>query len=362
MNLRKQIGQLMIVGVEGTELSALEASWLRMLGAGGVILFRRNIETAEQTYRLLAELNKLASAPLFRCVDVEGGLVDRLRDLIAPMPSAAAVAASLKPANYRKHGQLVGREVSALGFNAVFAPVLDLALSESRPVMRTRTASVDADEVTAYASGFLGGLKREGVLGCGKHFPGLGAGTLDSHHATPIIERTWDQLWHNDLMPYRKLSASLPMVMVSHASYPAALDDPQSASISNKWITEILVKKIKYRGLIVSDDMEMGGILIHTSIEEAAVQAIAAGTHTIEICRDPALVLRAYEALLSEAETSPSFRSIVGSAIRKILRVKRALRAFPGKAPSRLRIHGLRDEIQAFSARVPEPEPANASS
>ena len=356
--LRKQVGQLLIAGLQAVELTALERSWLRIVQPGGLILFRRNIEAAEQTYRLLAEANSLTAVPLLRCVDLEGGMVDRLRDLIAPMPSLAAVASSGKRVLYRKQGKLIGEEARALGFNVVLAPVLDLALPESRSVMRTRTFFAGPDEVTAYAEGFLSGLESTHILGCGKHFPGLGGGRLDSHQATPVIERSWEDLWQNDLLPYRRLRARLPMVMVSHASYSASKDN-KPASISRYWITDVLNGRIGYRGLIVSDDMEMGGILTKASIEEAAVQAVASGTHLIEVCKDPALVLRAYEALLAEAERSPAFRRIVEAAYRKIARTKRALESrVLKKPPSQVQIERLRTEVRAFREKCPEPQPA----
>src|SRR5271170_1433434 len=296
--LRKQVGQLLITGLEGVELTSLEKSWLKMVQPGGVILFRRNIEEAGQTYRLLAQASSLSAAPLFRCVDLEGGLVDRLRDVIAPMPSLAAVAATGKKSLYLKHGKLIGREAQALGLNVALAPVLDLALPESQSVMRTRTFFAKPEDVIAYADALLSGLETAHVLGCGKHFPGLGGGALDSHETTPIIGRSVDDLWQNDLLPYRTLKTRLPMVMVPHASYPSSGNNTP-ASVSRHWITGILTKRIGYRGLILSDDLEMGGILTQTSIEHAAVQAIEAGTHFIEVCKDPSLVLRAYEALLS---------------------------------------------------------------
>lgn len=350
--LRKQVGQLLVVGLEGGELSALERAWLKIIEPGGVILFRRNIENAEQTRRLLAEIESLYAPSLFRCVDVEGGLVDRLRDAVAPMPSLAAVAASGKKALDRQHGRLIGREAAACGFNTVFAPVLDLALPESASVMRTRSYFSDAKLVAGYAAAFLDGLASSGVLGCGKHFPGLGGGALDSHLATPIIERSWEALWADDLFPYRELKAALPMVMVSHASYPAT-GEPGPASVSRYWITDVLTKRIGFRGLIVSDDMEMGGILSHTSIEDAVVRAVLAGTHLVEICKDPALVLRAYEAMLREAERSAAFRKLVEDAGRRISRVRRTLLpARLDKAPPRLQIEKLRTEIATFSTKI----------
>ncbi len=148
MTLRQAAGQVLVAGLEGPQLSALESAWLRLLRPGGVILFRRNIETAAQTHKLVHSAMQAADQPLLRCIDVEGGTVDRLRDLIAPMPSPFAVAATNKTALFEKHGNLIGQEVRMLGLNTTFAPVLDLRTPASEPVMTTRVVSGDPDQVT----------------------------------------------------------------------------------------------------------------------------------------------------------------------------------------------------------------------
>jgi beta-N-acetylhexosaminidase len=359
MTLRKDVGQLLIIGLAGPDLDPTERAWLKLIAPAGVILFRRNVESALQTHALLSELRSLAAEPLFRCVDVEGGLVDRLRDAIAPMPAPAAVALSGDLKLATQHGRLIGRELCLLGFNVTFAPVLDLRSEASAEVMRTRVAAFTPEGVIAYARAFLKGLEREHILGCGKHFPGLGGGTLDSHHATPRIDRTWKQLWSEDILPFRKLHSVLPFIMVSHAVYLLAgketpPEQPLPASISPFWIRRVLQSKIGYRGLIVSDDMEMGGILHHAPIEEAAIAAIRAGTHLIEICKNPALILRAYETLLREAESSRTFRRIVQGAAAKVRASKRQLlgRDKLTKPPSLLDVQTMREQVERFSSEV----------
>jgi beta-N-acetylhexosaminidase len=357
--LRHQVGQLFLVGLAGTQLDATERAWLRLLQPSGFILFRRNIEEAPEVTALLAAASEAASGsdervPCFRAVDLEGGLVDRLRDLVAPMPSAAAVAASRRTRDAATHGRLIGRATRLLGFNTTFAPVLDLALPEAQPVMRTRVYGRTADEVVAYARPFLEALRAERVLGCGKHFPGLGGGKLDSHLATPRILRSWQQLSDEDLEPYRALMPLLPIVMVSHASYPRvtqAGDTP--ASVSRFWIRDILRKHLGFAGLVLSDDLEMGGILTHMPIEDAAVSALVAGTDLLEICKDPALVLRAYEAVLSEAERSTAFRSIVRSAYRRVSAHKgQLLNAQLPRVATKEQLSRLRSDILLFSAEL----------
>jgi beta-N-acetylhexosaminidase len=359
MNLRQDVGQLLLVGLAGTELHATERAWLRLIKPAGTVLFRRNIEEAAQVHGLLEGIAALvADGPLFHAVDVEGGLVDRLRDLIAPMPAPAAVAATRSKRLCREHGYLIGSELRLLGFNVDFAPVLDLHTAASAEVMRTRVVSDDPKSVIAYAEAFLTGLSKAGVLGCGKHFPGLGGGALDSHYATPTIDRTWKQLWEEDMLPFRKLHRALPFIMVSHAGYPQAFSKPDTtalpASISPFWIDRTLKHKIGFRGLVVSDDMEMGGILHHAPIEEAAVAAVTAGTHLIEICKDPALVLTAYEAILSEAERSRSFRSIVeqSAATVRTHRQKLLRHSDMLPVPNAKTIAAVRDAVLAFAANV----------
>ena len=328
--LRHRVGSLLIVGVEASSLSALENAWLRSLQPSGVLLFRRNIESPAQIHALWQQIASALQQPFFRCVDLEGGTVDRLRDMVGPTPSAAEVAATGSPAIFRDHGAFIGRLLRALGFNVDLAPVLDLALAAALPVMRTRVVSAEPSQVIAYAAAFLEGLAQHNVLGCGKHFPGLGGGTLDSHKATPSITRTWEQIWQQDLLPYRALASSLPMVMVNHAAYPKIERRAQPASLSRFWIQEVLQGKLHYRGLVISDDMEMSGVLSHASPEEAAIAAIAAGTDLLEICQRADRILSTHEALLREAERSPAFARCVTMAAARVAKAKQQLL---GKAP-----------------------------
>jgi len=196
------------------------SSLLARVQPAGVILFARNIKSPEQTWQLLRDCQKGVRAPLFACVDLEGGSVDRFRDALAPTPSAADAFATGDCKLYRKHGQIIGECCRALGFNVDFAPVLDLALPASRSVLGSRAVSANPLEAIRYAKEMLTGLKASNVLGCGKHFPGLGEGKLDSHHELPVIGKTFKKLWAEDLLPYRTLRGQMSFVMVSHAAYP----------------------------------------------------------------------------------------------------------------------------------------------
>jgi beta-N-acetylhexosaminidase len=352
-NLRHAAGSLLVAGLSGTELTALERAFLKLVRPSGIILFRRNIADAKQTRALLAEATSFCDPANLRCVDIEGGTVDRLRDAVAPMPSAQAVAQTGNAKLMRSHGELIAKEALAFGFNTTLAPVLDLALPASASVMGTRAASQNPVEVAAYARAFFAGLSDHGVVGCGKHFPGLGGGTLDSHVETPAIARSFAQLWREDLMPYRILALELPMIMVNHATYPETRSENQPATASSYWVTSILRKKLGYKGLIFSDDMEMGGILKYAPMEEASILAVRAGMHLMEICHSPELILRAYESLIGEAERSAAFRKLVLERAAEGGRLRKATFSAP-VAPtlSAKQLTLLRSSVAKFWAEV----------
>ena len=400
-NVRQAAGSLLVVGLGGAGLTELERAWLKLVRPAGIILFRRNIVDAAQTRALLSEASEFCSPQSFRCVDVEGGSVDRLRDVLAPMPSAQAVAradarerddrGSRTPTLSQKtrkdgapgrdprfprsqnrdlghptelayeHGELIAQAVSAFGFNTTLAPVLDLALPASAKVMGTRAAATTADGVIEYARGFLGGLAAHGVVACGKHFPGLVCGTLDSHLETPAIRRSLRELNREDLAPYRELRNELPMIMVNHAAYPDTPGGNRPASASAYWITNVLRKRIGYRGIVFSDDLEMGGILKFLAIEEAVIAAVRAGMDLMEICHSPELILRAYASLLAEAERSATFRDILlARAQQTSLKRKKLLGGEAPAAPSARQFEALRARIVRYGERIAKAQPAEA--
>jgi beta-N-acetylhexosaminidase len=335
-------------------MSSRLASLLTRLQPAGVILFARNIKSPDQTWRLLRECQKRVSPPLFTCVDLEGGSVDRFRDALGPAPSAADVVASDDPQLFRKHGQIIGENCRALGFNVDFAPVLDLSFEASRNVMASRTVSADPRETVAYAREFLTGLTAAKVLGCGKHFPGLGEGTLDSHHELPVIDKSLREMWAEDLAPYRTLRRQLPFVMVSHAAYPQVTKAKTPASLSRVWITDILRKRVGYRNLIVSDDLEMGGVLTAAPVGQAAAEFIAAGGDLCLVCHREDHVMQAYEELCTRAERDRKFAKRIHESTRRVLAFKKkwakTMRA--AKAPTPASVDKLTRRLWEFGEQV----------
>ncbi|MGA8313420.1 MAG: beta-N-acetylhexosaminidase [Terriglobales bacterium] len=354
LSVDASIGQLLIIGFDGTEMSPSLASLLTRLQPAGVILFARNITRGEQTYNFLKECQGCVSTPLFTCVDMEGGRVDRFRNVTGSSPSAADVFASGDRKLFRKHGKVIGDSCRTLGFNTDFAPVVDLALEASKTVMSSRAVSANPKEVVVYAREFLAGLKSANVVGSAKHFPGLGEANLDTHHELPSVNKSWKKLWAEDLYPYRIMRRELPMVLIGHANYPDVTHDQSPASLSKKWITDVLRKKIGYRGLVVSDDLEMGGVLKAAPIEQAAVEHIRAGGDLCLICHIEAYVTRSYEALIKTAESDRKFERRVKESVARVLAVKKQSGALKRKAtpPSQEKLERLSRQLWEFGEEV----------
>jgi len=355
----------MIMGFDGPDLSARLRTMLATFQPGGVILFKRNIAEAAQTHNLLREIARASPIPLFRCVDMEGGTVDRFRDVSARIPSAYDVARTRSAKLFREHGELIGKQLRALGFNTDFAPCLDLRLAESAGVMGPRTVSSDPREVVRYAREFLTGLREARVLGSGKHFPGLGGANLDSHDALPSVARTWKQVWEEDLVPYRELRHQLPFAMVAHVSYPWITGDNTPASLSVKWIAGVLREKIKYKGLVISDDLDMGGVLSRVSIEEATVETLQAGSDMFLVCQKEENVWRAFEAVLQRAERDKRFAASIAAKAKRVIAFKSRsaeLRAKFASRPNQSKIEALRRRVWEFSEAVRLSTPARDAS
>lgn len=347
-------GQLLVIGFDGTAMSPDLGELLARIQPAGVILFARNIVNAQQTHQLLKDCQAGVKQPLFTMVDLEGGRVDRFRNVTGPSPSAADVFRTGDGRLYRRHGEIIGKLCRAFGFNADLAPVLDLALEPSRTVMSTRSVSANPQEIIVYAREFLAGLASAKLIGCGKHFPGLGEGKLDSHHELPVIKKSFDDLWAEDLVPYRTMKRDLPMVIVNHGNYPSVTKDKLPASLSKKWITDVLRRRIDYRGLIVSDDLEMGGVLKAAPVERAAVEFIRAGGDLCLVCHERQAVERAFAELERRYSKEKHFQRRADESLHRVALFKRkhgrGLQI--GSAPSEEKIARLSRQLWEFGERV----------
>jgi beta-N-acetylhexosaminidase len=311
----EQVGQFFFIGLPGTEVDAEARELIEEIKPGGIILFGRNIETAEQVRKLLDDSRALVPTPLLCGIDQEGGLVDRLREIFPPMPSARALRQHGDLAGVRTLGRVTGELLRMLGLNINFAPVMSIITQERSQLtngLYSRSFGSSPGEVLGYTTVYMRGLQGMGVLGCLKHFPGIGAGAVDSHIEMPVVPLSRDDLLAQDLAPYIELfqreDDRVRVVMVSHGGFPfidikkgttGGLIEP--ASINSGIVTKLLRQELGYNHLVVTDDLEMGAIAKHCEIEEASVRAFAAGEDMLLICATPETIRRGYRALLKAA-------------------------------------------------------------
>ena len=346
-------GDNFVIGFEGTAMTPAVEALLKRVQPAGVILFQRNIVDAVQTWELLRACQRCVAKPLFTCVDMEGGRVDRLHELFGPSPSAASVFATGDARLFALHGKWIGAVCGAVGFNVNFAPTLDLALPPSLRVMSSRVVSPKPADVARYALAFLRGLAESHVLGCGKHFPGLGEVCLDTHKDLPVVDKPLKRLLAEDAEPYRVIRRALPFVMVSHTIYSAA-DKDRPASLSKKWMTEILRKKLGYTGLVITDDMEMGALQKAAPIEEASVLALRGGADLLLICHSEDQILRAHAAVARKVESDRRFAASVRQSAARVTRSKRkfAKRLAASPRPSPAKVEKLSRALWEFGEQV----------
>lgn len=316
--LEQQIGQFFFIGLPGTELDDDSIELIKEVQPGGVIVFGRNVAGAEQVRNLLGSVHELIpTQPLFG-IDQEGGLVDRLRKIFTPMPSARTIRQHGDLAAARALGRITGEVLRMLGLNLNFAPVMSI-MTDDRDLLSnglySRSFGRSPGEVLGYSTVYMRGLQRTGCLGCLKHFPGIGAGEVDSHEEMPVVRLSHDDLIAQDLAPYIELfqrkDDRVRCVMISHGGFPnidiqrattGGLLEP--ASLNYNIVTNLLRNELGYQHLVVTDDLEMGAIARHCEIDDAVVRAFNAGEDMLLICASPEKIRQGYRALLAAARNN----------------------------------------------------------
>jgi beta-N-acetylhexosaminidase len=289
-----------VIDVEGLRLTERERQRLRHPLVGMVILFARNFQSPVQLAELTSEIHALRDPPLLIAVDHEGGRVQRFRSGFTLIPAMAQlgllwdqdVLGACRTA--LSTGYVLAAELRAHGVDFTFAPVLDLDWKRSS-VIGDRALHADARVVAMLASHLCHGLLLAGMANCGKHFPGHGWPTADSHHAIPFDERPLKEILFVDAAPYRWLGAALTSVMPAHVVYE--LVDQMPAAFSRRWIEDTLRRKLGFSGIVFSDDLSMEGARVAGGLLESAQAAIDAGCDMILVCNDSAAADSVLEGL-----------------------------------------------------------------
>ena len=295
------VGQLILMGIPGTELDSDTASLIKSIQPGGFIIFGRNIESPDQLRKLTDDLRSISITEPFIPIDQEGGRVSRLRLIGAEPPNAIQLSRKNDPKLIKRHGKITGQLLRIYGFNLNLCPVLDISLDEDADnSLRGRCYGESADQVITNAALFNKGMKSKGILSCGKHFPGYTYASCDAHEELPTVNRSRDQWESIECAPFRALLPDLDSVMVCHTHYPFFDPDNKKvpASLSYNAITNTLRGQLGYdNGLVITDDLDMGAILNEFGFEETIQRAILAGNDMVMICHRTEMAQNAFTIL-----------------------------------------------------------------
>jgi beta-N-acetylhexosaminidase len=356
--IARDIGQLLIGSFPGTSVSPELRSLAREFDLGGVILFSRNVEAPEQVAELAGTAESLGrSMPAWVSIDQEGGRVARLTEPFTRWPPMAVLGRAKSEALAERFGRALARELRAVGITLDYAPVLDIHTNPKNPVIGDRALAERADEVARLGRVIIRALQSEGVAACGKHFPGHGDTSADSHFELPLVEHPPDRLRAVEFEPFRAaVDERVAFIMTAHVLVPA-IDEREPATLSPAIVQALLREELGYAGVILSDDLEMKAVSARTPVPRAAVQAVKAGCDGLLVCSgDVDLQAATLEALVKAVESGEIPQKRIDDAMTRLRRAKEEFLARERPKMS-ARLKELRtvigqDEHQAIAAEM----------
>lgn len=320
MTPAEKVGQMMMIGIQGDTVTDDSLYMLHQYHIGGVILFDRNLVSAEQTKKLNEDLQVQAEekVPLFIGIDEEGGDVVRGRSFIQPPSSQRQIGAAGDLTAAEGAANRTAKELKELGFNVNFAPVADVGAS-------SRSFSTDPETVKKFVLASVQGYEKNRMIYAMKHFPGIGRSTVDSHKDVSEITASRERLAASDIVPFKAvIDVAQPedyFILVSHLKYPA-YDADNPASLSKAVQTDLLRGELGYRGIIVTDDMEMGAVAKYASFRDVGVRAVQAGADIVLVCHEYAHETDIYLGLLDAVESGEIPMERIDESVRRIVKAK----------------------------------------
>ncbi|KJL02174.1 glycosyl hydrolase family 3 [Priestia aryabhattai B8W22] len=321
MTLQEKIGQMMVVGFQTEEVDDHIKTMISTYHAGGVILFDRNMKTPKQVATLTNSLQDLAQEtknqiPLMMGVDQEGGEIVRMKDQVSPIPSQQELGQKNNKDLVYQAANRNGQELAAMGFNVDFAPVLDLSDTD------TRSFGTDPEKAAEFGKAAVSGLNANGLTAALKHFPGNGRSNIDPHLETSSVKADKLDLENGDIYPFKQMVRNVDnnnfFVMVTHIKYPA-YDKENPASISPIIIQELLRKQLGYKGLVVTDDLEMGAVSKYFTYEELGVRAVEAGADVLLVCHTLDSQEKMYNGILQAVKEGKISEKRIDESVKRIL-------------------------------------------
>ena len=321
MSQTEKLGQMVMIGIQGTKVDDDSLYMLNQYHMGGVILFDRNMESPEQVKQLTSDLQAQSNekVPLFIGIDEEGGDVVRMAEKLTPPPSQKEIGATGDIEQAKTWAIKTAKSLKDMGINVNFAPVADVGSNDKR------SYSTDANTVIDFVRAATKGYQQENIIYSLKHFPGIGKGKVDSHIDSSSIDVAKEVLMTEDILPFKTIiDESDPndyFILVSHLKYPA-LDEEYPASLSSKIMTDLLRNELGYKGIIITDDMEMGAVANHNDFRSIGVNAVKAGADIVLVCHEYEHQQEVYLGLLDAVNNGEISQERIDESIKRIIKVK----------------------------------------
>lgn len=321
MSQTEKLGQMVMIGIQGTKVDDDSLYMLHQFHMGGVILFDRNMDSLEQVKQLTSDLQAQSNekVPLFIGIDEEGGDVVRMAEKLTPPPSQKEIGATGDIEQAKTWAIKMAKSLKDMGINVNFAPVADVGSNNKR------SYSTDTNTVIDFVRAATKGYQQENIIYSLKHFPGIGKGRVDSHVDSSNIDASKDTLMAEDILPFKTIiDENEPndyFILVSHLKYPA-LDEEYPASLSSKIMTDLLRNKLGYKGIIITDDMEMGAVANHNDFRSIGVNAVKAGADIVLVCHEYEHQQEVYLGLLDAVNSGEISQERIDESVKRIIKVK----------------------------------------
>lgn len=336
--MTNSIGQLFTIGISGHTLTPDEVKFITQNDIGGVILFDRNIKDPEQLHTLCTQIQNLrhnqpSKLPLFISIDMEGGRVLRLKAPFTKWPALAKIGQLNSTSVAFQFAHSMGDELRAVGINLDFAPCVDIFTNPQNKVIGDRSLSSDAETVSRLASALVRGYIKAHVLPCAKHFPGHGNTLVDSHDDLPVEEADLALLQERELQPFKKVfRARLDMVMTAHIRF-SKIDSVWPVTLSEKFLKDILRNDLRYRGLVISDDLDMKALSKNYDVKEIPVRALKAGCDLLLYCNNPSSPPLGLEAVRKALASDSDLSKQAQQSLVKLTELKKEFLKQPDPLP-----------------------------
>lgn len=324
MSLDEKIAQMLIVMFQNTEMDDSLKEAIQAKKPGGYILFSNNLTDYETTKKLISDMQSISNIPLFIGIDQEGGRVQRLQNMegisITSIPSMEEVGKKNDEKYAYNLGKTMGKELSLFGINMDFAPTIDTLLNEKNKVIGDRSFGSDVNVVSKLGISLAKGLEEENVIAVYKHFPGHGSTEVDSHYDLPVLNKTKEELLFSDFIPFQNaISANAQVIMVGHLAVPNITKDETPASLSKELITDLLKEEMGYKGLIITDALNMKAITKNYSEKEVYEKAIHAG---VDLLLMPNSLESAISFIKESIQEGVIEEEQINQSVKKILNLK----------------------------------------